>query len=422
MLNLKLIIKYPQLVKQKLMTRNFDLKLIDEIIDLSSKRSLIMTKLQSLEAKRNVLSSTIGQKKNQGKDTSILLTQVIQVKEKIDSIKDQEVAVNKMIDQKLSYIPNLPSDNTPIGQNENDNKVLAQYDNLGRGIVTQVIAHEQIALQLQLVDFERSVKMSGTRFWSYTGIGAKLVRALINFMIDEHNKRGYKEINPPLIVNAHASFGVGQLPKFKDDLFKIDSRESYLISTGEVPLTNFYANEIINLLGPIKLTAYTPCFRQEAGSGGKDTKGLIRGHQFHKVELFKLVNHEHSEQEFHSTIEDAKNILQKLELPFRELQLCSGDLGFSAQETIDLEVWMPSQKCYREISSISFFGEFQTRRLMIRYKDKDNKNQYANTINGSGLAIDRTIAAILENYQNADGSISVPKSLIPYMDNLEIIN
>lgn len=421
MLNLKQIVNETKVVKQKLSMRNFDLKLIDEIIDLATKRSHLMTQVQTLEAKRNNLSTSIGRLKTSGVDTESLMKDVIEVKNAIAQIKGEEIAINNTIEEKLAYIPNLPSDNTPPGQNEDDNKVIAEHANLGQGKISHQNSHDEIAVRLNIVDFTRSVKMSGTRFWSYIGLGAKLVRALINFMIDEHIKRGYQEINPPLIVNAPASFGVGQLPKFQDDLFKIANNDAYLISTGEVPLTNFYAQEIITLLGPIKLTAYTPCFRQEAGSGGKDTKGLIRGHQFHKVELVKFVNHHDSKHEFKSTIEDAKNILQKLELPFQELQLCSGDLGFSAQETVDLEVWFPSQNRYREVSSISFFGEFQARRLKIRYRDENNKMHYAMTINGSGLAIDRTIAAILENYQNKDGSVSIPKVLLPYFDNIKVI-
>lgn len=421
MLDLKIIMNNLQVVKQKIQTRGNDAKIIEEIAVLGAKRSKIMTKIQEKRAKRNFYSSQIGINKKNEQKTTELMAEVNAVNDEIDRMKNEELQINDIIINKMSLIPNLPNDNVPIGKNEDNNVVIAEYANLGNGKINVKKSHDQIAIDLKMVDFTRSVKMSGTRFWSYTGLGAKLLRALIAFMIDEHLNRGYQEISPPLIVKAFASFGVGQLPKFQNDLFKIADEDSYLISTGEVPLTNFYRDEIVNLSAPIKMTAYTPCFRQEAGSGGKDTKGLIRGHQFHKVELVQLVNHQQAQAAFAQTVSDAENILQKLKLPYRKLQLCTGDLGFAASETIDLEVWIPSQKCYREISSISIFNEFQSRRLKIRYKDEKNQSNYAITINGSGLALDRTIAAILENYQNEDNSITVPEVLRPYLNNLQHI-
>lgn len=421
MLNLKLIVNETQKVKDKLITRGFKTDLIDEIVALAHKRSKTIKALQTAETNRNILTVTIGEHKRQKKAVASLLKKVNTLKSKIEQNKLELKTIEQELDLKTMMIPNLPYDQVPEGQGEADNQVINQYPKLGRGLVSNVLSHEQIGVKLKLIDFERAVKLSGSRFWAYTGLGAKLVRALTSFMLDEHAKRGYLEITPPLIVNAHASFGAGQLPKFADDLFKIENRAAYLISTAEVPLTSFYGNETLSLLGPIKLMAFTPCFRQEAGSGGRDTKGLIRGHQFYKVELFKITNQNDALQEYQQTIVDAKNILEKLALPFREVQLCTGDLGFAASQTIDLEVWMPSQNCYREISSISIFDQFQARRANIKYKDQLGKNHFAVTINGSGLAIDRTIAAILENYQNVDGSVTIPDVLRPYFNNLKIL-
>ncbi len=421
MLDLKLIIKNLEEVKSKLSTRGFDTLLIDEVAKLASERSKVMVSLQGLEAKRNELSKSIGIIKGKGEDVSSVLKDVANIKKDIDGIKDTEVQINEKITKILLTVPNIPNKNTPLGADENENVLIAEHDKLGRGKVTGVKPHYEIGVELDIVDFERAVKLSGARFWSYTGLGARLVRALESFMLDTHARNNYKEVVPPLIVNAKTMQGTGQLPKFEDDLFKIEGSDSYLIPTAEVPLTNFYANEIVDLAKPIMLTAYTPCFRKEAGSGGKDMKGLIRSHQFNKVELVKIITTEQRDEEFKKTVKDAKGILEALELPFRELRLCTGDLGFSAEETIDLEVWIPSENKYREISSVSLVGDFQGRRASIRYKDESGKSVYASSINGSALAIDRAIAAILENYQNEDGSITIPNVLVPYM-NCEVID
>ena len=415
MLDLKNILNNFDNVKQKLASRNFDVSVLDKIKEVAQKRSKLMTKLQSLEAKRNQLSKEFGKAKAKGDSAIDILAKVSKVKKEIWVIKDSEININKEIKKLLLIVPNLPNKNTPTGKDENANLVINEYPNLGRQKVTDVKPHYEIALELDIVDFERAVKLSGTRFWAYKGLGAKLVRSLESFMLDIHIKKGYIEIVPPVLVKSKIMEGTGQLPKFSEDLFKIENEDKWLIPTAEVPLTNFYSNEILDLTKPIALTAYTPCFRKEAGSGGKDTKGLIRAHQFNKVELVKLVKNEDLQLEFNKTINDAKHILELLELPYRELRLCTGDIGFSVEETIDLEVWMPSENRYREISSISAYGNFQARRANIRYKDENGKKYIANTINGSGLAIDRTIAAILENYQNKDGTIDIPKALIKYM-------
>lgn len=416
MLDLKILINNFEEYKNKLESRGFDISKLEEIKKMSLERSSVMTELQSLEAKRNELSKSIGQAKAKGEDVKPILEEVSNIKKEIENIKGKESSINEEVKNLLLSIPNIPNDETPVGASEDENIEISEHSNLGRGKIKNVKAHYDIATELDIVDFERAVKLSGTRFWAYKGAGAKLVRALESFMLDEHESRGYVEIVPPVLVKSSTMQGTGQLPKFADDLFKVEGEDKWLIPTAEVPLTNFYAGEIVDLSKPIALTAYTPCFRAEAGSGGKDMKGLIRAHQFNKVELVKLVSNEDLKKEFNKTLEDAKHILEALELPYRELRLCTGDIGFSAEETIDLEVWIPSENKYREISSVSSFGNFQGRRASIRYKDVNGKTQIANTINGSALAIDRAIAAILENYQNEDGTITIPKVLVKYMN------
>ena len=415
MLDLKAIIKDSKMVKERLSTRGFDISLIDDILKLSEIRTDVMIKMQNLEATRNKLSKEIGILKSNGESAEHIFTEVANIKIQIDEIKEQENSVNETIREKLLYIPNLPKDDVPIGKDDSENVLINEHPTLGRGLVTNVKPHYDIAVDLDIVDFERAVKLSGSRFWAYKGAGSRLVRALENYMLDKHTSKGYIEWRPPVIVKSNILEGTGQLPKFHEDLFKLEGKEMYLIPTAEVPLTNLHNNEIIDLTNPIAYTAFTPCFRAEAGSGGKDMRGLIRAHQFNKVELVKFVSEKDLNIEFNKTLEDAKEILEDLELPYRELMLCSGDLGFSSEKTIDLEVWIPSENRYRETSSVSSFGDYQGRRASIRYKNVDGNNQPAFTINGSGVAIDRVIASILEVYQNADGSITVPKVLIPYM-------
>ena len=413
MLDLKRIIANPNEIKAKLLLRGFTKSTIDDLVKLADARSKVMTKIQTLESERNKLSKLIGTTKAAKGDITPILKEVADVKKKIETIKEEEMTVNKQVNELLLSLPNIPSDNTPVGANEEDNVVLKEYEFGTKK--TNIKPHYEIAVDLDLVDFKRAVKMSGARFWAYKGLGAKLVRSLESLMLDTHTSKGYVEIVPPLLVNSATMQGTGQLPKFADDLFKLEGMDSWLIPTAEVPLTNFYSNEIVDLTSPIMLTAYTPCFRAEAGSGGKDMRGTIRGHQFNKVELVKLVTKEQATDEFKKTIEDARSILDLLELSHRTLHLVTGDIGFSSTETIDLEVWIPSENKYREISSVSYFGDFQGRRASIRYKDEDGKNQVAHTINGSSLAIDRAVAAIFENYQNEDGTITVPKVLVKYM-------
>lgn len=417
MIDIKLLKNDIDTVIKSLGTRNFDKKVLKNISDIIYERNKKIFILSQLQAKRNSISKEIGISKN--KD---------ELMKKANLLKGEIVAIEKMVDELqnelnliLPTIPNLPLPNVPIGNDESDNVVVSEFPKIGRGLVQAMKPHYVIGVDKKIIDFERAVKISGTRFVIFINEGAKMVRALSNFMLDTHSKNGYLEMSVPLMVNSNTMYGTGQLPKFHDDLFKIVDKDLWMISTAEIPLTNFYNNEIIDLKKPKLFCALTPCFRSEAGSAGRDTKGIIRSHQFNKVEIVKITNEDDGMNEFEKTVKDAENILIALELPYRKLLLCTGDMGFSSKITYDLELWLPSEQRYREVSSISYFGDFQARRAMIRYKDENSKVKYAHTINGSGLAIDRVLAAILEQYQNSDGSINIPTVLIPYMNGLEKI-
>ena len=421
MLDIKRIIENFDEVTKKLTSRGVSHSVMDELKILINLRSELMIKTQELKSKINNISKKVGENKSKGIDCKNLFDDVSKYKDLLNEVSEEEKTTNLKVREMLLYIPNVPNNNTPIGKDESNNEVIYKKEDLGRGKVEGVIPHYEIGKKLDILDFEKTVNLSASRFWSYKNDGAKLLRALQSFMLDEHTNNGYKEIIPPLLVNEETLVGTGNLPKFAEDLFHIREKNLYLIPTAEVPLTNFYANSVLDLSTPLKLTAFTPCFRSEAGSGGKDMKGLIRAHQFYKVEIVKIVDQKDSASEYKKSFEDCANILEKLELPYQALRLCSGDIGFSAAETIDLEVWIPSEKRYRETSSISNFGDYQSRRAMLRYKDEDGKNKYAHTINGSGLAIDRIIASILEIYQNNDGTIDVPKVLVKYMGKQKIM-
>lgn len=345
-----------------------------------------------------------------------------------ETIKQKEAAVKTLEEAqqlKLLYIPNLPDETTPIGKSEEDNKVLRSW---GEPVNQDfpVLSHDELGTNLGILNFEESGKISGARFAVYHGLGARLERALISFMLDVHTlEHGYEEILPPVLVNSKAMQGTGQLPKFKEDLFACDKGDDfYLVPTAEVPVTNLHREEVLDGARlPILYTAYTPCFRREAGSYGKDTKGLIRQHQFNKVELVKFTKPEDSMSELEKLTLDAEKILQKLKLPYRVVALSTGDIGFSSCKTYDLEVWFPTQNTYREISSCSNFKDYQARRAGIRFKrNSEAKPEFVHTLNGSGLAVGRCFAAILENYQNADGSLTVPEALLPYMGGVKVIN
>lgn len=421
MLDLKYILNNKNYIIKKLSTRNYDISNIEKIVKLIEKRNQLIFKLEKLLAKKNELSQEIGIQKRNKKNPEKLINEVNLLKEEIDKIElKADKSINK-VNELVLQIPNIPYDDVPIGHSDLDNVVIKEHATLGRGLVKNVEPHYDIATKLDIIDFSRAVKLAQTRFVLYKKEGAALIRALENFMLDTHIKNGYEEIMPPHIVNSKMLYGTGQLPKFKEDLFKLEGNDLWLIPTAEVPVTNYHYDEILDLSKPKKYVAYTKCFRSEAGSGGRDTRGIIRQHEFHKVELVKVVKQEDGMTEWEKMVNDAKNILELLEIPYREVMLSTGDIGFSSAKTIDLELWIPSEEKYRETSSISICNDFQARRAKIRYRNDEGKTTYAFTMNGSGLAIDRVMAAILENYQNSDGSISIPKVLIPYVNGLKKI-
>lgn len=417
MLDIKYVRNNFETVVNKLATRGVEKETLDEFKKLDEKRRELLVKVEALKQKRNEVSEKIAQMKRNKEDAS---NAIMEMKEVGQTIKELDKELEEC-DEKLNYIavrlPNLPHFDVPTGEDENDN-VEVLCEGTPRKFTFEPKPHWEIGENLGLLDFERGAKVSGSRFLYYTGEGARLERAIYNFMLDEHNKEGYKEIIPPYLVNDKAMFGTGQFPKFKEDVFQInnDDRELTLIPTAEVPLTNYYAGEILEEKDlPIYFTALTPSFRSEAGSAGRDTRGLIRLHQFNKVEMVKFAKPENSYDELEKMAQNAQNILRKLGLPFRMITLCTGDMGFSAAKTYDLEVWIPTQNTYREISSCSNCEDFQAHRAMIRYRDQEGKLHYVHTLNGSGLAVGRTMAAILENYQNEDGSLTIPEVLVPYM-------
>lgn len=412
MLDIKLLQKNIDYIISKLKSRNIDKDLLNDLSETINKRNKLIFLLNEEQEKKNKISKELANNRNQE-----TLDKASEIKKNIKSLENEIELFQNKLDQILPQIPNIPIDFVPVGDSEDDNVEVARYENLGRGLVKDVIPHYEIGLEKGMIEFERATKMSGSRFVLFKNEGARLVRALENMMIDVHTSNGYEEILPPVLINSKMLFGTGQLPKFEHDLFKIEGEDLWLIPTAEVPLTNYYNNEIIDLDKTKKFTAYTLCFRSEAGSSGKDTKGLIRSRQFNKVEIVKITNEENALSEFESCVKDAEKILQLLEIPYRKVLLCTGDLGFSSSITYDLEIWLPSEQKFREVSSISYFGDFQARRAKIRYKNKDGKVKYAHTINGSGLAIDRVIAVLLEQYQNKDGSIDIPNALKPYISN-----
>ncbi|MHA3839056.1 serine--tRNA ligase [Mycoplasma sp. HF14] len=420
MLNLKYVLNNEEKVRKNLLNRGFDIKIYDEFVSLAKQRGQMMNQAQMKKAKLGKLSKEFGSLKNQPEALKELKDQIAKIKVEENELTTQADSLNSRIEELILQIPNETLPEVPVGADEDENVVLAEHPNLGRGLVRGVLPHYEVAKNLDIIDFERAVKLSGSRSVVYKNAGSKLVRALINFMLNLHTSKGYNEYNTPVIVKEKMLYGTGQLPKFKEDLYKIDGADEYLIPTAEVTLTNIYNNEIVDLSTPFRATGYTECFRSEAGSSGKDTRGILRQHEFKKIELVKVTNEKDAIKEFEAMLEDAKDVLEKLEIPYRELLLCTGDLGFSSRKTIDLELWLPSEERYRETSSVSYMGDFQARRAMIRYRDEDGKTQYAHTMNGSGLAVDRVIAAILEIYQNEDGSITVPKVLVPYMG-MEVI-
>ncbi len=396
---------------------------LETFVKYDSIHKSILKTLEELRYRRNIVSDEIATLKKQKDDASHIILEMKSVSAKIKEL-EKSLTENKEILNKILFgIPNIPHESVPIGKNSEYNKVIKKVGDIPDFDFTPK-AHWTIGKDLKIFDFERAAKITGSRFPLYFGIGAKIERALINFMLDMHTtKHGYTEVLPPFIVNKNSLINTGQLPKFEEDLFKIEGLEYFLIPTAEVPVTNIHQDEIISEADlPIKYTAYTPCFRSEAGSYGKDTKGLIRQHQFNKVEMVKFVTPENSYNELESLLCDAETILQELKLPYQVIVLCTGDLGFSAAKTYDIEVWMPSQKIYREISSCSNFESFQAKRGKIRLRRKDKKKpEPLHTLNGSGLAVGRTVAAILENYQQKDGAVIIPEVLRAYLGGIKEI-
>jgi seryl-tRNA synthetase len=391
--------------------------------ECDANRRAILLEIEDLRHRRNVVSDEIARMKKQGENAERLVSEMREVSAKIKEL-DRSLAANEnSVNEILIRLPNIPHSSVPVGKDSSDNRVEKQVGERPCFDFTPQ-PHWTLGENLKILDFERAAKITGARFPLYLGAGARLERALINFMLDIHTTaHGYKEVLPPFIVNRNSMTNTGQLPKFEEDLFKLEGWDYFMVPTAEVPVTNIHQGEILEeAMLPIKYTAYTPCFRSEAGSYGKDTRGLIRQHQFDKVELVKLSTPENSYDELGKLLHDAETILKRLDLPYQVVLLCSGDLGFSAAKTYDIEIWMPAQNVYREISSCSNFEDFQARRANIRFRRKGKKGTaLVHTLNGSGLAVGRTVAAILENYQQADGSVIIPEALRPYMGDMERI-
>ena len=415
MIDLKLLEKDFENISKKLSLKGVDENILKEIKKLFQQKKELLHKIEELKAKRNTLSKEIGKFiKNEPNKAEELKNEVTKLKEEINILEEKLKTIESNLNQKALIIPNIPDDDVPIGKDENDNVEIKRVGEIPK-FDFEIKSHDELGEKLEWLDFARGVKLAKSRFTVLKKDAARLERALINFFLDHNREFGFEEVWVPAIVNKETMTGTGQLPKFEEDLFKIEKDELYLIPTAEVPLTNLFRNEIIeNLDKPIKLTAYTPCFRKEAGSYGKDTKGIIRQHQFDKVELVAITKPEDSDKVFEEMVACASTALERLGLPYRQVMLCTGDLGFSAAKTIDLEVWIPSQNKYREISSISNTRDFQARRAKIRYKD-GKKNRLVHTLNGSSLAVGRTLVAIMENYQTKDGKINIPEILKKYL-------
>ncbi|MEE6161292.1 serine--tRNA ligase [Cylindrospermopsis raciborskii] len=421
MLDIKQIRENPQLIQKKLNSRGGKYE-IQPILDLSQKQRELELERNELQARSNEIGKLVGQKVKTG--TSPQSEELLSLKEegnlvktKLSDLEPREKELKGQIEQLLLALPNLPSDSTPIGESEDDNPEIRRWGDEYKPQNANILPHWEIGEKLGILNFERAVKIAQSRFVNLIGAGAALERALIQFMLSKHIENGYIEISPPLLVNTDSLTGTGQLPKFAQESFKCAEDELWLIPTAEVPVTNLYRGEILNKEDlPIYHTAYTPCFRREAGSYGRDMRGLIRLHQFNKVELVKIVSPESSFEELEKLVGSAESILQSLKLPYRVIELCTGDLGFGATKTYDLEVWLPSFNKYREISSCSNCIDFQARRADIRFKEAGKKGtRFVHTLNGSGLAVGRTMAAILENYQQADGTVKVPEALQSYL-------
>lgn len=415
MLDIKYLRNNADEAKERLAGRGVAAEDVDAYLIADAKRRDLLVQSEELKARRNIVSDEIGQKKRAKEDASAVIAEMQDVSKAIKDLDEQVLVIESELNERALRFPNLPEATIPVGPDEDSNREEYQWGEVRQFDFTPK-AHYEIGEDLGILDWERGAKVSGARFVYYVGQGARLERAVYNFMLDEHQKEGYTEMITPYMVKDDAMYGTGQYPKFKEDAYRVGTNaDMTLIPTAEVPLTNYYREEVIAAEKlPISVTALSPAFRQEAGSAGRDTRGLIRMHQFNKVEMVKFTKPEQSYQALEDMTKDAENILRKLELPYHVLTLSTGDMGFSAAKTHDLEVWMPEQNLYREISSVSNTEAFQARRAKIQYRDDDGKLQYVHTLNGSGLAVGRAVAAILENYQNADGTVTVPTVLRPY--------
>lgn len=420
MLDIKFVRSNPEAVVAGMKKRGMDLDLAP-FLALDEKRRALLTEVEQLKSTRNTVSKEIGKMKKSGENADALVAEMSKVGEDIKALDQQVNEIDVQMNEIILRIPNIPHESLPEGGEENY-RVERTWGE-PRKFDGEPLAHWDIGTGLGILDFERAAKVTGARFTFYKGLGARLERAVISLFLDIHTeKHGYVELIPPYMANTASMTGTGQLPKFAEDMFKLEGTDYYLIPTAEVPVTNYYRDEILNVKDlPIKHCAFSPCFRAEAGSAGRDTRGIIRQHQFHKVEMVKFAHPDHSFEELESLTQDAEDVLQALNLPYRVITLPTGDIGFSSCKTYDVEVWLPSYNAYKEISSCSNFGDFQARRANIRFRDEEGKVRFVHTLNGSGLAVGRTVAAILENYQQPDGSVVIPEALRPYMGGVEVI-
>lgn len=416
MLDIKFVRENPEKVEQCLKNRGSSMNL-DEFLMVEKQRRSLLAEVEALKSRRNNVSGEVSRRKKNGENADDLILEMRSVGDSISKLDGQVKEVEAKLDAIIKSIPNMTHPSVPVGKDDNDNPTLRKWGT-PRQFNFEPKAHWDVGENLGILDFERGAKVSGARFTFYRGLGSRLERSLINFMLDLHTaKHGYTEFFPPFIVNKDSMVGTGQLPKFAEDMFKLEGLDYYLIPTAEVPITNYHRGDILTAEDlPLKYTAYSACFRAEAGAAGRDTRGLIRQHQFNKVEMVKFALPENSYDELESLTNDAEEVLQQLGLPYRVVKLCTGDVGFSSAMTYDLEVWLPSFNTYREISSCSNFEDFQARRANIRFRRTPKaKPEYVHTLNGSGVAIGRTVAAILENYQQEDGSVVVPEALRRYL-------
>lgn len=424
MLDVKILRSEYSRVEEALKNRGKSLDLIADFPKLDARRRELLQESESLKNRRNTVSAEVAKLKKNRENADDLILEMRQVSDQIKAMDEEVRDLEASISELTLAIPNIPHESVPVGASEEENVEIRRWAE-PKAFDFEPKAHWELAQNLSILDFEAGAKVTGSRFTFYKGLGARLERALISFMMDLHSdKHGYEEMLPPYIVNRDSLYGTGQLPKFEEDLFKISDTDYYLIPTAEVPVTNYHREEILNSEDlPKYYVAYSSCFRSEAGAAGRDTRGLIRQHQFNKVEMVKIVHPETSFDELEKMTADAERVLQLLNLPYRVMALCTGDMGFGSMKTYDLEVWLPESGVYREISSCSNIGDFQARRANIRFRpEPKSKPEFVHTLNGSGLAVGRTVAAILENYQQADGSVVIPEVLRPYMGNVSIID